>query len=135
MSYIKKAERNLVNICKSFNDVMKITDALSHFGGNYCQLPANRDMFYEGMHKIRMALLSEHYRAESALLTFVAVGGKEAQDYSKKEFEKYFNEEERRSVMQFLDKYGSIPSSWRVEEEKDFRKEAKKKINENKNNE
>jgi hypothetical protein len=75
-------------------------------------------------------MLQEHRRAESMLLAFISVGGDEAKKYSLEKFKEYFNEEDRMTVMHFLDKFGQVPLSYLVEDDKEFRKQAKALVEE-----
>lgn len=127
-SLLRQAERNVVNRAKVFDDIFLLLDALQNFGYKFCSEFYGLPKFKEGMKLIREALKNEHYRAISDCFNFVGIGGEEAAEYSREQFKKYFNDTDRVMVMHFLDKYGRIPSSWEVEVEDRFRREASERI-------
>jgi Mn-dependent DtxR family transcriptional regulator len=123
--YVKEAEENLVNICKTFKDFFSIVNAMQHFGYCYCSSEQNEKLFFEGLSKIRAAMLEEHRRAEALLLGFVGVGGSKAKEYSIEKFKEYFDEDDRQTVMHFLDRFGQVPHTYLTEDDKKFREQAK----------
>jgi len=122
----------LVNICKEFDDLMNIFDAIAAFGNKFCHEYIAREKFFQGLNLIRDAAYTEQSYAIRNCFSFVGVGGKKAIEYSRKRFEEIFDENERCSVMHFLDKYGRIPFTYMAEDEEEFRKQAKERIKEEK---
>jgi len=127
---IKQTERNLVNICRAFDDFMEILDAMQRFGNKYTK-SAIREEFFEGLQKMYRATYQSHCMAIRDCFSFVGAGGDEAMKYSREQFKKIFDEKERTCVMQFLDKYGRVPSSYQLKDEEEFRQQAKEVIEKN----
>ena len=129
--YIKEAEKNLVNICKVFDDAMQFVDALQLFGERYCNDYIGLPEFREGIQKIKRALNAEHANATRNCFMFVGVGGEEAKKYSKEMFVDAFDDSDiPMGIMHFLDKYGKHPSWYYDKDESAFRKQAKEKLKE-----
>jgi len=124
---IKQAERNLVDVCRAFDDFMEILDAMQRFGNKYMKATI-RDEFFEGLQKMYQATYQSHCMAIRDCFNFVGVGGDEAMKYSKEQFKKIFDEKERTCIMQFLDKYGRAPNSYQLKDEEEFRQQAKEII-------
>lgn len=124
---VKQAERNLINTAKTFEDVLQLMDALNHFGNAACHQYVGQEQFFEGLNKMRMALLNEYSHAMSQCFIFVGVGGEEAQEYSREKFMDYFGEDGI-TVMHFLERFGHMPNSWNINDEKEFKKQARSKI-------
>ena len=127
---IKQAEANLVNVCKSFQDAITFTEALANFGLRFCHEHVATKEFLEGICKIQSALFTEQNYAIAQCFHFVGVGGEEAKKYSRELFEEVFCGEKRYSIMQFLDKYGQIPSSYKSKDREEFAKQAKQRFEE-----
>jgi len=125
--FIEKAERNLVNICKMWDDVDCFTDALQTFGNRMTHEYIGKKDFFDGLQLIIRAISAERADAIAKVFCFVGVGGEEAKEYSKKQFEDIFGEKNhiKYSIMHFLDKYGQTPSWYSEEDDKEFRKQAK----------
>lgn len=126
--YLKQAEQNVVNRAKVYNDFLEIIDAFSRFGNKVCNDRTSKDKFFQGLQLIRDAIYAEQSMALRECFYFVGVGGKEAESYSREMFKKVFGEDY--SIMQFLDQWGNIPSSYKISTEEEFRFECKKKIEE-----
>jgi hypothetical protein len=127
-SLLKEAEKNVVKTARAFEDVLAVLDALCDFGNRACNDYIGQKDFFEGLSKIRMGIYKEYQHALSKCFVFADVGGEEVKAYSREKFKEYFDEESRKVVMQFLGDFGHIPSSWKISDEKQFRKEAKDKL-------
>lgn len=123
---IKKAEKNLVNICKAFDDMMNIIDAMATFGNKYCHDYIGKNEFLDGLQMMRKAIYREHAEAIRKCFLFVGVGGETAAEYSREKFKEIFCGKERYMIVHFLDKYGRIPSSYEAGIDEEFRKQARK---------
>jgi len=130
MDYIKKAERNLINICKEFDDFMHVLDALASFGNAYCHEYVGKEGFFDGLRTMQNAIYREQATAIRRVFAFAGVGGEETQEYARQKFKETFNGEKRYVIMHFLDKYGQIPSSYRLEIDEKFREQARKRLEE-----
>ncbi len=128
-SYIKEAEKNLVNQAIAFQDVMKIIEALHHFGSTACKEHIGRQEFFDGLRIMRQAVYSEYVNTTSQLLMFAGIGGESALKFAKQKFEDIFGTD-KYAVTQFLTQWGQFPSWFKVEDEEAFRAEAKEKIKE-----
>jgi len=126
-----QTEKNLVNICRAFDDFMEILDAMQRFGNNYVTQITVRDEFFEGLRKMYRATYQSHCMAIRDCFCFVGTGGDEAMKYSREQFEKVFNESERACVMRFLDRYGRVPSSYYIKDEEEFKQQAREIIKKN----
>jgi hypothetical protein len=121
---VKQAEKNLVKIAASWEDAMKMLDALQGFGNKMCHEHIGKDEFFEGLYKTRHAVYMEYIRAISDCFIFAGVGGEETTRYSREKFKEAFNGKERFCVLNFLDKHGHRPHRWTSEEDDEFRRQA-----------
>ena len=128
-SYIKEAERNIINQSVAFQDMLKVIEALERFGNLACKEYVGKKEFFEGLQLMRMGVYAEFVRAQSELLMFAGIGGKDAQEFAKKRFEEFFGEK-RYAVMHLLDRWGQNPCWYKTADEEAFRAEAKDKIKE-----
>ena len=123
---IKQAEKNLVNVCKAHDDIYELVDALTRFCDRYVEDWAGRDDTTQGLYLLRCGLDKSLSANVRKLFTLVGVGGEEAAEYSREKFRKLFgNDEKRYTVMHLLDQYARIPHSYKVDTEKEFRKQGK----------
>jgi len=129
MNLIKKAEKNVVNIAKELSDSIEIFKSLSGMG-NMIKNEERRNKYFNGLSKMRMAIYEQYIEAISDCFIFAGVGGEEAQKFSRELFEKRFNPDNRISVMNFLEKWGHTPRSWKVNDEKTLRDEAMQLVEE-----
>ena len=132
---IKQSEENVVRIAREIADFNQILTAFQRFGSHYCHTAVAKDQFFEGLSMMQNAIYKEWIHAISNCFIFAGVGGEASAKYSRERFEKVFSEDERLNVMQFLDRYGNIPYSYKVDEDKQLRKDAKKRLQENDKNE
>jgi len=126
-SFIKEAEKNVIRTARSFEDLLKVLDAMNNFGNRACHEFVGQKEFFDGLHQMRLAILKEYSHALSQCFIFVGVGGEDAAKYSREKFKEYFGEE-RMAIMHFLEDFGQRPSSWLRDDEKEFQKQAKDKI-------
>lgn len=127
--YIKEAEKNCVNIAKHMADMFKVIDALTVFGNRFftARSGGTNGDFFKGLQLMQSALYARYTRALADCFTFVGVGGKDAEAYSKQQFVELFGDNTY-AIMQFLDKSGNHPSWYTVADEKAFREQAAQKI-------
>lgn len=129
--YIKEAEQNVLNDSKYCQDVLHIIEALRNFAYNYMDGRGDRPNYekaMEGLNMFRDAVYHRFVENISKCFIFTGVGGEEALKFSRERFEEQFGDD-RFCVMHFLTKGGYLPSSWKTQDEKDFREQAKNKIN------
>ena len=134
-NFIQEAEQNLVNICKTFDDILLVFDALRTFGDRYCHEYVGKSEFFEGLKMMRKAIYHEQAEAIRNCFVFVGVGGETAAKYSKEKFKEIFCSKKRYSIMQFLDKFGQLPSWYSANDHKEFRKQGKEICSEIEKNE
>jgi len=129
MNFIKKAEKNVVNTAKELSDSIEIFKALSGMG-NMIKNEEGKNKYFDGLSKMRTAIYEQYIEAISNCFIFAGVGGKEAQKFSRELFKKRFNPNDRIVVMNFLEKWGHVPRSWKIVDEKILRDEAMQLIEE-----
>ena len=127
MDFVKEAEKNCVRIAKHMSDVLEVVKALENFG-NRAFNEFDREEYFDGISKIRRAVYSKFVRSISDCFLFIGVGGEDALEYSREEFKKHFGEEDRYSIMQFLEQYGHVLHSYPVADDEEFRKQAKERL-------
>jgi len=134
-SYIKIAEENLLGVCKEFDELNNVLDGIQYFGNSYLN-DYERRKFSEAFFEVRRIVDTAFRRNISRLFMLSGVGGDKAKKYAQKKLRELFREEPiRYSVMQFLDKYGNYSGSYLVEDEENFRKEVKEKLDKVEKNE
>lgn len=129
-SYIKEAEQNVLNQAKFWSDFIGFIDSLDYSTVNRLCDYSDRDtkeLFNEGFRKLRAAAAQAESNALARCYMIQGVGGKEAAGYSKKVAGTIFKEDY--SVMQWLDSFYRLPSSWNCEDEDNFRKEIDEELN------
>lgn len=128
MDYVKEAEKNVVRIAKHLSDMLKVLDAFSRFGNCFFgREGTDRDLFFDGLSKMRKAVYSKYIFMLSQCFHFVGVGGEDAKQYSFEQFKEHFGNEIY-SITQFLDRYGEPMSWYNSDMEEEFRKQAKNRI-------
>ena len=131
-SYIKEAEQNALNMCKYYSDMIQLIDDMEYGmtgrTDNYRLDDSPRQKLREGFSLIRQALYQEQQNNLARCFLLVGVGGKEAEEHSKKEAMKAFNG--KYSVVHLLDEYFRLPSGWRVEDEDGLKKELNEALGE-----
>lgn len=133
MTFIKKAEKNVINISKELSDILEILDGLSRIGNRYLQIEEDKKIYFEGLKNMRYAIYKKFVQSIAQCFYMVGVGGEEAKQYSREQAREIFNG--KYSVMQYLDKYGMIPGAWKGDDEKQFKKELKEAIEKEKEKE
>jgi len=122
--FIKQAEEMAIARAKEMSDMLEVLDALNMAGGRMFQIPEQIKDFSDGMQLIRKSFYAKYLNAISDCFLMVGVGGEKAAEYSREKFEELFSGN-RYTIMNFLDKYGNIPTSYKTKDEKEFRDEAK----------
>ena len=129
-SYIKEAEQNALNLAKYYVDMFELIDSLEHGmaarATDFRTSGGPRQKMLEGFGLIRDALYQEQQMNLARCFALVGVGGKDAQDYSKKEAQRIFGG--RYSNIDLLDEYFRIPHSWRVDDEQNLVAELKEAL-------
>ena len=126
-NYIKEAERNLLRVCKIFSIYLDLLDSMGNFGNKYFESydNENKRMFFEGLQKMREAILNRFAHQMKNLFMLASIGGEEAERFAREELKRVFSEDERYSVMFFLSKFGTLPGVWSSEDEREFRKQMR----------
>ena len=128
VDYIKKAEENCINIAKNMTDMLEVIRALEIFGGRFLDQSSEELKNYgKGTRLIRDAIYAKYIKSINDCFLFAGVGGKKAEEFSREKFKKLFGKKEY-AIMNLLDKYGKRPNWYKVNEEKEFRKQAIEKL-------
>lgn len=127
-SYIKEAEKNVLNQAKFWTEFISFIEGMSYSIDNRLESRTAKDKFAEGLNKLREAALDEQQFALARCFALVGVGGKEAEEFSKERAKLLFGGEY--STMQWLDKWNRLPSSWMCTEREAFEKELQDKLKE-----
>lgn len=135
-SFVAEARKNILECALEIKRANAFVDALERFGWSLLNpnyQPSERsEQFQEGISKIRRALHSKLCERLSDGFMFLGVDDG-LKDLSLERLGDYFTEKGgtcRRSVMQFLDRWGNLPPGWKVQDETDFRDEVRGKIKE-----
>lgn len=124
-SYIKEAEKNALNMCKYYSDMITLIDDMEYGmvsrTDNYRLDDSPRQKLRDGFSLIRQALYQDQQNNLARCFLLVGVGGKEAEAYSKKEAMRAFGG--KYSVTELLDEYFRLPSSWKTEDEDGLKEE------------
>ncbi len=129
-SYIAESEKTIIGICKAHDDILKVVDAFRSFGFNYIHRESAKDDFWRGLSLIRKSIASNLQYHISRLFTFSAVGGEASKEYSLAMLEKAFSKDDKHVIIDYLDKRGAVPGSWKSATEECFRNEVNEKIKE-----
>ena len=122
---IKECEENCVKIAKEMSDMLEVVNAMQSFGNNFMdEYGGQKDRYFKGLQEVRYAVYAQYVEMISRCFMFTDVGRGKAAEYSRQQFHKHFNEEERYCVSHFLDEYGQIPGWMKEEDEKLLRKQA-----------
>ena len=128
-SLIKQAEQNALNQTKLCMDTLNMIDTLRTFTNKY--LPAyhhdRTQRASKALTEFRNCIYDQFVENMSRCFLFVGVGGEESEKFSRDMFKEWLGDE-RLCVMQYLDQFGHLPSSWENDTEKQFRKEIKEVI-------
>lgn len=129
-SFLKQAEQNVINQAKAWGEAMEFIDALSNFGNRACHEYIGKGKFFEGLSMMRQAMYAEQSEAMRNCFNLVGVGGEEAATFSREKFKEIFSG--KYCVMQFLDKWGHVPGSFKTEDKEAFIAECKLAAKDNK---
>jgi len=131
-SLVKQAEQNCLNVAKDLQELLNIIDALSRAGSNMFDASYNQNNdlndFSKGIGLIRKAIYTKYTHSIMNCFMFTGVGGEEAIEFAYEQFVERFGED-KYIIMNLLNRYGNIPPRWNCDDEENFRKEAKKLIN------
>jgi hypothetical protein len=126
---IKEAEANVIKVAKAWSYALEFCDALASFVNNMCNEYMGKEQFFEGLQIMRGAMYHEYVNAIRNCFLFSAVGGEESKKFSLEMFKEAFRDEPMRyTVMQFLEANGRVPGSYKTDDEKEFRRQAKEAI-------
>ena len=135
-SFIAEAQKRILETSLEINRAKTFLDALERFGWEVLNprscggAAGSSELFQEGVTKIRSALYSK--MCETLADGFMFVGVDDGlKDLALERLKKHFSEEKgkcRRDVMHFLERWGNVPSSWKAQDEEEFRGEVKQKI-------
>jgi len=127
--FVKQAEKNCINIAKQMTDALEYFTAMANFGNRFLDnyTPEHKEYFH-GLEIMRDAVYRKYVDMISRCFMFVGVGGEDAKEYSLEQFKKHFDGDDRYCVMQFLDQYGRVPSSYDSMKDAKFREQAKKRL-------
>lgn len=134
-SYIKEAEQNVINNAKFWTQFIDMIDRLQAGVGDISDRWQDCKKFNEGFSLIRLAAYDRQQEAFARCFAFVGVGGKQAEEFSKERAKVLFGGDY--SVVQYLDEFIRIPSSWNTAAPDALKQELKQAVenNERKTNE
>lgn len=128
---IRMAEQNVLNRVREAQNWIKIMRAINYAGMSF--FPGHTqdtcaESWYRGMRMAEDALYHKlcEYQAEAML--FVGVGGKETEKFAREKFRERFGLDEdgkHYEIMSLLDQYLDVPGGYLVDDEIEFRKQAK----------
>lgn len=129
---IRLAEQNVLNRVREAQDWIKIMRAINYAGMSFFP-PRMQDTcaesWYRGMRMAEDALYHKlcEYQAEAML--FVGVGGEETEKFAREKFRERFGLDEdgnkHYEIMSLLNQYLDVPGMHLVDDELEFRKQAK----------
>ena len=125
-SYIKQAERNVINQAKFWTDFQEFIENMRWNIRNSVDNKYDIKDFDAGFELLRKAGYNQQQFALARCFAIQAVGGEEAKEYSKERAKKLFGGEY--STMQWLDENFSLPSYWQTSEEDKFNAELKQAL-------
>lgn len=125
-SYIKQAERNVINQAKFWLDFQEFLDSMQYSLRESLDNPYDYDEFREGIQALRKASYKQQQFALARCFAISAVGGDAAKEYSKERARKLFGGDY--STIQWLDENFRCPSYWKTEDEEGFQEELKKAL-------
>jgi hypothetical protein len=122
-SFLKQAEQNVINQAKAWADAMEFLNALQNFGNRACHDYIGKEKFFAGLTLMRQAMYQEQSEAIRNCFSLVGVGGEEAAKYSRDRFKEVFSD--KYQIMQFLDKWGHCPNSYKTADREAFEAECR----------
>lgn len=124
--YIEEAEQNVINQAKFWTEFITFIDSM-HYGINErLDSYKAREKFAEAFQALRIGAWEEQQFALARCLALVGVGGKEAEEFSKKQAQRVFGK--GYSIIYWLDEWNNVPSSWRIADEEAFREELEVRL-------
>lgn len=129
---IRTAEQNVLNRVREAQNWIKIMRAINYAGMSFFPprtLDTCAESWYRGMRMAEDALYHKlcEYQAEAML--FVGVGGEETEKFAREKFRERFGLDEdgngHYEIMSLLDPYLNVPGSYLVDDEIEFREQAK----------
>ena len=129
MDLIKKAEKEIVKTCRAYEEMFKVIESLQRFGNRACKDHVGKKEFFEGLFLMENAVHREYVHSVRNLFMLAGVGGDDALQYSREKIEEWFGKDNTH-IMSFLEEWGDVPSWYKDEDEKEFRKQCKEKIKE-----
>jgi hypothetical protein len=125
-SFLKQAEQNVINQARAWSEALVFVDALYNFGSNACHEWIGKKQFFEGLQMIRNAMYAEQADAIRNCFVLSGIGGEEAKAFAREKFKESFGG--KYCVIQFLNAWGHMPSSFSPKDEKEFLAECAKEI-------
>ena len=128
---IRMAEQNVLNRVREAQDWIKIVRAVNYAGMSFFPQRTSdtcAESWYRGMRMAEDALYHKlcEYQAEAML--FVGVGGEETERFAQEKFRERFGLDEdgkHYEIMSLLNRYLDVPGGYLVDDEIEFRKQAK----------
>lgn len=130
---IKEVTKNLKENALEMERMMRFVDAFRNIGFHMFDRSSDGlgKEFQEGLTKIRNAINGKY--CQNMVNCFMWVGADDdIKDLALEKLEERFDEKNRYIVMDFLEKYGNLPHTWKTKDENDLREEVKEKIKEQK---
>ena len=130
-SYIKEAEQNVLNQAKFWTEFAEFVQSIQigiHSATD--RYSPGREKFDQAFDLLRRAAYEEKQHALARCFAFVGVGGKEAEKFSREHAKRIFGG--KQSVIEWLDGWNRVPSSWLASDEEALKSELKKSIEDDK---
>lgn len=126
-SYIKEAEQNVISQAKFWHEFLEFVRSMESGINNATdRWSPGREKFAQAFDMMRQAVYMEHQHALARCFALVGVGGERAEQFSKEQAQRIFGNNQ--SVIQWLDTWNRLPSSWMTEDEEGLRTELKERM-------
>ena len=130
-SYIKEAEQNVLNQAKFWTEFAEMVQSMQCGIHNATdRYSPGREKFDQAFDLLRRAAYEEKQHALARCFALVGVGGEEAEKFSREHAKRIFGGEQ--SVIEWLDGWNRVPSSWLAGDEEALKSELKKSIEDDK---
>ena len=130
-SYIKEAEQNVLNQAKFWTEFAEFVQSMQYGIHNATDRHSpGREKFDQAFDLLRRAAYEEKQFALARCFALVGVGGEEAEKFSREHAKRIFGGEQ--SVIEWLDGWNRVPSSWLASDEEALKSELKKSIEDDK---
>ena len=130
-SYIKEAEQNVLNQAKFWTEFAEFVQSMQYGIHNATDRHSpGREKFDHAFDLLRRAAYEEKQHALARCFAFIGVGGEEAETFSREHAKRIFGGEQ--SVIEWLDGWNRVPSSWLAGDEEALKSELKKSIEDDK---